>query len=138
MKILHDMLKNLWNFQTKWRSKGTLNNGNGIFASIKKYLSSGATKAFSEILSSSPISLTLGMNLEVNLFLLFSGIRLPIRQKKKEKLKTTGITLFIHCHSELKLMISFGNSWKLGYYWAIAAFLCTSLSFCLMISLGPG
>ena len=89
-------------------------NGDGnFFASIKKYLSSGATKAFSEILSSSPISLTLGMNLEVNLFLLFSGIRLPIRQKKKEKLKTTGITLFIHCHSELKLMISFGNceSW---------------------------
>ena len=118
VKILHDMLKNLWNFWTKWRSKGNLDNGNRIFfASIKKYLSSGATKAFSEILSSSPISLTLGMNLEVNLFLLFSGIRLPIRQKKKEKLKTTGITLFIHRHSELKLMISFGNSWKLGIIW---------------------
>jgi hypothetical protein len=81
-----------------------------FFATIKKYLSSGATKAFSEILSSSPISLTLGMNLEVNLFLLFSGILLPIRQKKKEKVQTTGTILFIHCHSELKLRISFGNS----------------------------
>ena len=97
---------------SRWPTKGTIDNWDGNFfcQHKKKYLSSGATKAFSEILSSSPISLTLGMNLEVNLFLLFSGIRLPIRQKKKEKSKTTGITLFIHCHSELKLMISFGNS----------------------------
>jgi len=40
-------------------------------------LTSGDTKAFSEILSSSPTGLTLGMNLEVNLFLLFGGTLLP-------------------------------------------------------------